>query len=140
MMMVGDERLRIGQVARAAAVNVQTLRYYERQGLLPAPRRTPAGYRVYAAGTVDTLRAIKRAQALGFTLRDIRELMTIRSRRRSASAVGDMVAGKIGEIDDKIRDLRRMRRALRDVVERCECGGDLSRCDVLAGLGTEATL
>lgn len=135
--MAGERRLRIGQVARAAAVNVQTLRYYERQGLLPAPRRTPAGYRVYAADTVDTLRAIKRAQALGFTLRDIRELITIRSRRRSASAVGDMVAGKIGEIDEKIRDLRRMRRSLREVVERCECGGDLSRCDVLAGLGED---
>jgi MerR family copper efflux transcriptional regulator len=137
-MMTAEDRLRIGQVARAAGVNVQTLRYYERQGLLPSPRRTFAGYRSYTAGTVDTVRAIKRAQALGFTLRDIRQLMAIRTRRRSANAVGDLVSGKIREIDEKIRDLRRMRRALRDVVERCQCGGDLPRCDVLAGLGNEA--
>lgn len=129
-----QDRMRIGRVARAAGVNVQTVRYYERMRLLPAPRRTAAGYRVYGADTVSTLLAIKRAQALGFTLRDIRELMTIRSGRRSAATVGTMVAGKIRQIDGKIRDLRRMRRSLRDVVERCECGGDLSRCDVLEGL------
>ena len=133
--MVREDRLRIGEVAHAAGVNVQTLRYYERQGLLPIPHRTPSGYRMYGAQTVDTLRAIKRAQALGFTLRDIRQLMAIRSRRRSVSAVREMVAGKVREIDAKIRDLRTMRRSLRDVAERCKCGGDLSRCNVLEGLG-----
>ena len=127
--------LRIGEVAHAAGVKVQTVRYYERQGLLPNPYRAPSGYRMYGAQTVDTLRAIKRSQALGFTLRDIRQLMAIRSRRRSVSAVREMVAGKVREIDAKIRDLRTMRRSLRDVAERCECGGDLSRCDVLEGLG-----
>ena len=77
MTTVREDRLRIGEVAHAAGVNVQTLRYYERQGLLPIPHRTPSGYRMYGAQTVDTLRAIKRSQALGFTLRDIRQLMAI---------------------------------------------------------------
>lgn len=133
--MAREDRLRIGEVAHAAGVNVQTVRYYERQGLLPVPHRAPSGYRLYGAQTVHTLRAIKRSQALGFTLRDIRQLMAIRSRRRSVSSVREMVVGKVREIDAKIRDLRTMRRSLRDVAERCECDGDFSRCDVLEGLG-----
>lgn len=131
--MASDRSLRIGEVARAAGVNVQTVRYYERRGLLPVPRRAPSGYRLYEEETVRRLRAIKRAQALGFTLRDIKELMSIHS-RRSAGEVRAMVVGKLHEIDAGIRDLRAMRRALLDVAERCACGGDLSSCDVLEGL------
>lgn len=131
--MASDRSLRIGEVARAAGVNVQTVRYYERRGLLPVPRRAPSGYRLYEEETVRRLRAIKRAQALGFTLRDIKELISIHS-RRSAGEVREMVVGKLHEIDAGIRDLRAMRRALLDVAERCACGGDLSRCDVLEGL------
>lgn len=133
--MAYEDRLRVGQVAHAAGVNVQTLHYYERRGLLRTPRRTPSGYRVYHEDTLETVRGIKRAQALGFTLGEIRQLMTIHSGRRSPGTVIEMVTGKVREIDAKIRDLRTMRRSLRDVAERCECGGDLSRCDVLEGLG-----
>ena len=128
------EPLRIGDVASAADVNVQTVRYYEREGLLPPPPRTRAGYRLYGAETVQTLRAIKRSQALGFTLHDIRQLMSIRSKNQPMEAVREMVSGKIREIDEKIRHLRVMRRSLLDVAERCSCGGDVSHCDVLAGL------
>lgn len=133
--MTREDRLRIGQVADAAGVNVQTLRYYERRGLLRSPRRTSSGYRVYEADTVDTLRAIKRAQSLGFTIAEIRQLMTLHSRRRSPGAVSELLAGKIREIDGKIHDLRLMRRSLQKGLETCQCGGDLSRCDALAGLG-----
>ena len=133
--MAHEDRLRVGQVAHAAGVNVQTLHYYERRGLLRAPRRTPSGYRVYHEDTVETVRGIKRAQALGFTLGEIRQLMTIHSGRRSPGTVIEMVTGKLREIDGKIRDLRLMRRSLQEGVERCKCGGDLSHCDVLAGLG-----
>lgn len=132
--MASDRNLRIGEVARAAGVNVQTVRYYERRGLLPVPRRAPSGYRLHDEATVRRLRAIRRAQALGFTLRDIKGLMSIHSRRSSAHEVREMVEGKIREIDASIRNLRTMRRALLDVAERCACGGDLSRCDVLEGL------
>ena len=135
MTITQETRLRVGQVANAAGVNVQTLHYYERRGLLRAPRRTPAGYRVYQQDTVDTVRGIKRTQALGFTLGEIRQLITIDSRRRSPSTTLDMVSGKLQEIDSKIRDLRLMRRSLQAAVEQCACGGDLSRCDVLSGLG-----
>lgn len=132
--MASDRNLRIGEVARAVGVNVQTVRYYERRGLLPVPRRAPSGYRLYDEQTVRRLRAIKRAQALGFTLRDIKGFMSIHSRRGAAREVREMVVGKIREIDVSIRDLRTMRRALLDVAERCACAGDLSRCDVLEGL------
>ena len=74
--MASDPPLRVGDVACAAGVHVQTLHYYERRGLLPRPGRTAAGYRIYGPETVRTVRAIKRAQTLGFTLTDIRELMT----------------------------------------------------------------
>ena len=135
--MAYEDRLRVGQVAHAAGVNVQTLHYYERRGLLRAPQRTPSGYRVYHEDTVDTVRGIKRAQALGFTLGEIRQLMTIQARSWSPGTVIEIVTGKLREIDGKIRDLRLMRRSLQEGVERCKCGGDLSRCDGWRGLGAE---
>ena len=76
--------LTIGQVANAADVNIQTIRYYERRGLLPTPRRTHAGYRQYAHDAVARLRFIKRAQDLGFSLREIQELLRLRVRHNGA--------------------------------------------------------
>ena len=70
--------MRIGEVARHADVNVQTLRFYERHGLLPAARRQPSGYRQYSADTVRLVRFIKRAKELGFSLRDVKELIELR--------------------------------------------------------------
>ena len=137
MTITREERLRIGQVADAAGVTVQTLRYYERRGLLRSPRRTSSGYRIYDADTVDTIGAIKRAQSLGFTIAEIRQLMSLHSRRRSPGAVVEMLAEKIREIDGKIRDLRLMRRSLQKGYETCKCGGDLSHCDALAELGVK---
>ncbi len=133
--MTHEEQLRVGQVARATGVNAQTLHYYERRGLLQAPHRTPTGYRVYGQDAVETVRGIKRAQALGFTLAEIREFMTIESGGPHPAGVINMITGKLREIEGKIRDLRHMRRSLQTAVEQCECGGDLSRCGVLSGLG-----
>ena len=128
--------MRIGEIATNSGVNVQTLRYYERRGLIGKPRRTESGYRDYPAKTVSTVRSIKRAQSLGFTLEEIRELMGIRAARRNEDVL-ILVQDKRAEIDAKLRDLRRMRRALDAVVEQCACGGDVSRCDVLAELARE---
>jgi redox-sensitive transcriptional activator SoxR len=122
--------VRVGEVADRAGVNVETLRYYERRGLLPAPHRAPSGHRVYDEETVRFLRAIKEAQAVGFTLAEIGE--HLRAARRSTSpseALRVRMAAKIDEIDGRIGALRRMRDELARVVgcactslDHCTCG------------------
>jgi MerR family transcriptional regulator, mercuric resistance operon regulatory protein len=127
--------LRIGAAAAAAGVNVQTMHYYERRGLIRRPPRTVSGYRQYPPEMVRSVRAIKRVQSLGFTLKEIQELTRIRTRGRSAHAVGEVARTKLASIEGKIEALARMRDRLREVLETCACGGDLRRCDVLEGLG-----
>jgi redox-sensitive transcriptional activator SoxR len=122
--------MRVGEVAERAGVNVETLRYYERRGLLPAPERAPSGHRRYDEETVRFLRAIKEAQAVGFTLAEIAEYMRVA--RRSASPSETLrvrMAAKIDEIDGRIAALRRMRDELARVVgcactslDHCTCG------------------
>src|SRR5881628_277189 len=103
--------LSTSQVARAAGVNIQTLRYYERRGLLVAPRRSDSGYRQYAEDAVGRLRFIKHAQELGFSLREIQELLGLRVRHGAAcDAVERKTRQKIEVVQQKIRDLQRMRR------------------------------
>jgi redox-sensitive transcriptional activator SoxR len=122
--------MRVGEVAERAGVNVETLRYYERRGLLPAPERTPSGHRRYDEETVRFLGAIKEAQAVGFTLAEIAEYL--RAARRSGApseALRVRMATKIDEIDGRIAALRRMRGELARVVgcactslDYCTCG------------------
>jgi redox-sensitive transcriptional activator SoxR len=122
--------VRVGEVAERAGVNVETLRYYERRGLLPVPDRTPSGHRRYDEETVRLLGAIKEAQAVGFTLAEIAEVM--RAARRSAAsseAVRVRMATKIDQIDARIAGLQRMREELARVVgcactslDHCTCG------------------
>ena len=122
----------IGAAAERAGVNVQTLRYYERRGLLPRPpRHASSGYRRYDADAIVDVIGIKRAQRLGFSLAEIRELLALRS-VRSPQRLRTLTTAKLREIDDKVRALRRMRAALQDVLETCACRGDVTRCRVLA--------
>src|SRR5260370_42192055 len=105
--------LTIGQVAEAADVNVQTIRYYERRGLFPTPRRTPTGYRQYAEEAVARLRFIKHAQDLGFSLQEIQELLGLRVRHGAArDTVERKTRQKIEVVQQKIRDFQRMKRTL----------------------------
>jgi len=128
--------MKVGEVAERAGVNVETLRYYERRGLLPAPDREPSGHRTYDDDTVRLVRAIKEAQAVGFTLAEIGEYL--RASRRSSSpseALRVRMASKIDEIDERMAGLRRMREELARVVgcacdslDHCTCGaGYLAR-------------
>src|SRR5205809_1432781 len=122
--------MKVGEVAERAGVNVETLRYYERRGLLPLPERVPSGHRRYDEETVRFLRAIKEAQSVGFTLAEIGEYL--RAARRSGSpseALRIRMAAKIDEIDGRIAGLRRMRDELARVVgcacdslDHCTCG------------------
>ena len=120
--------MRIGKVSREAGVNVQTLRYYERRGLLPKTGRLASGYREYEPATVARVRFIKNAQELGFTLNEIGELLALRSTRsESQREVRELATRKIGEMERRIRELKHMRDELAALVERCEealCGND----------------
>jgi len=129
--------LRSGEVARQADVNVETLRFYEREGILPEPPRCASGYREYPLDTVDLIRFVKRAQELGFSLREIRELLDLRNvPRRASKRVGRLVQDKVGEIDHKIRDLEAMRQALNDLLCACEGKGPAAECPIIESLNT----
>ena len=127
--------LRIGEVARRADVNVQTLRYYERRGLLPAPTRRPSGYREYSAETVRLVRFIKRAQELGFSLRDVGELIALRENpSRNRVAVRAVAVRKAADIASRIRRLTAMQKALEQLIEACECALDTRHCPIIEAL------
>ena len=129
--------LRSGQVAAAAGVNVETLRYYERRGLLAQPRRSPGGHRLYDADSVTTLRVIKAAQRLGFTLEEVAELLEVgRHRHRYPGArsgdAGLQARGraKLAEVEERITDLVTIRDNLRAALD---AGCD----DLIACAGTD---
>jgi len=124
--------LTIGQVATAADVNIQTIRYYERRGLFAAPKRTPAGYRQYAEEAVARLRFIKHAQDLGFSLREIQELLGLRVRHGAAcDAVERRTRQKIEVVQQKIRDFQRMKRTLERLAAACAVRRPTAECPIL---------
>jgi DNA-binding transcriptional MerR regulator len=121
--------MKIGGVARAAGVNVQTVRFYERCGLISLPPRLSSGYRDYPAKTVQRVVGIKRAQKLGFTLSEIRELMRLEEPGLHIEHVHTVAASKITEINEKIEALKRLRKSLRTLLKSAEQGAE--RCPVL---------
>lgn len=132
--------LTIGQVARQAGVGVETVRFYERRGLVDVPPRKVSGYRQYPPEVVDRLRFIRRAKELGFTLVEVRELLTLRENDNSGcqEAKGRAEA-KIAEIDSKIHMLQQMKKELAEVAQQCSGQGETSSCPILAVLNGEPT-
>jgi len=129
----------IGQIAAKAGVNIQTLRYYERRGLLPRVRRSASGYRKYEDGTIPLVRFIKRAQELGFSLREIGELIELReTRSRSQLKVRRLAEEKIGEIDRRINELTAIRTDLVGLVEKCKAVGAKQDCVIIAAMDDAA--
>lgn len=127
--------LTVGEVAQRAAVNLQTIRFYEREGLLPKPPRTASNYRVYSEDAIRRVRFIKRAQELGFSLKDIRELLALRARPGTRCAdVRLQATAKLQDIEEKIGTLRRMRRALTKLIGECSGKGPVSECPILEAL------
>ena len=130
------ESLTIGQLAQRAGVGVETIRFYEREGLISEPPRRPSGYRDYPLETVPRIVFIRRAKNLGFTLKEINELLELRVRpRRNCGQVKQSADAKIADIDGKIASLRRMRRALKDLTKACEERTPTTGCPILASLG-----
>ncbi len=127
--------LTIGQLARNAAVGVETVRFYERKGLLEEPDRRPSGYRQYDEAVVDRLRFIRRAKELGFTLNEIKELLSLRIDPATTCAdVRQRAETKIVDIEDKMRSLRRMKKALLKLTESCSGRGPVDDCPILEAL------
>jgi DNA-binding transcriptional MerR regulator len=113
--------LRTGEVAEQAGVNIQTLRYYERIGLLAEPGRSIGGHRLYPPDTVALLNVIKAAQRLGFTLDEVADLLDAGRRRHPTPDLRERAIGKIAEIDQKIADLTAIRTTLAEIVDaRCD--------------------
>ena len=126
--------MRIGAAAEQAGVNVQTLRYYERRGLLPRPPRRTSGYREFPDEAVRVVRFVKRAQDLGFTLDEIEELLRLRSdKRRDRARVRSVATTRVRDIDRKIAELQAMRQALSHLVHCCEEGSTLE-CPIIEAL------
>ena len=127
--------LTIGQVAAMAEVNIQTIRYYERRGLVATPRRTGSGYRQYAPDAVSRLRFIRHAQELGFSLQEIGELLSLRVRNSSAcETVAWKTRQKINLVQQRIADLQRMQRTLEGLASACTARRPTEDCPILAAL------
>ena len=137
--MNSQPSLTIGAVAKRAGVPIDTIRYYEREGLLPEPLRRASGYRSYGEGTVAQLRFIRRAKTLGFTLEEIRHLLALSvDRQRGVKAVKQRAQRRLAEIDARIAELQRVRAGLAELVEACPGPGAPEQCPILRALGDEA--
>jgi MerR family copper efflux transcriptional regulator len=131
--------LTIGAIAKRTGLGIQTVRFYEREGLLEEPPRSSSGYRTYDESAVRRLGFIRRAQELGFSLKEIRELISL---EQDLDADCDHVRGianaKLDTIEIKIADLLRMKSALEKVVQSCAGTGTIRDCGVIECLQTEA--
>ena len=128
---------KIGALAKATGVTVETLRFYEKQGLLPEPYRSESGYRLYPASALNQVEFILRAKAVGFSLKDIAGLLDLEVNREqeTCQTVKNFAEEKLAEIEAKIRELQQMRSALKQITDAC-CGGPLpaSHCTILSAL------
>jgi MerR family mercuric resistance operon transcriptional regulator len=138
MKTATPERLTIGRLARVGGVNLETIRYYEREGLLARPPRTHSGYRVFPTDATRRLRFIKRAQQLGFSLKEIRDLLALRVKPGTKrDQIRARAEAKIVDIDQKIETLAAMKRALSKLTTQCSGCGPIADCPILDSLDTE---
>ncbi len=125
----------IGQVAQRAEVGIETIRFYEREGVLEKPDRSASGYRLYGEDVIARLRFVGRAKELGFTLKEIRELLGLRVDPTTTCAdVKQRAEEKVSDIENKIRTLQRMKRALVKLTKECSGNGPTSECPILDAL------
>jgi len=128
--------LGIGELAKQAGVGIDTVRYYERNGLLAPHRRLPSGYRRYRDLEVARLRFIRRAQALGFTLAEIKSLLKL-SAQRNVAQVKRSAQAKLADVERRIHELQRVREGLAQLIAQCPGHGQAEDCPILRALGRE---
>src|SRR5216684_1638092 len=130
--------LAIGVLSKHTRCKVETIRYYEKAGLLPAPPRSPGGYRLYRNDHLKRLTFIRRARGLGFAIEEVRKLLTLSDqRRRPCAEVRVVAAAHLEDVKGKIADLRQMERVLKETVARCEAGS-ASHCPMIDALYTDS--
>lgn len=131
--------MKIGELAQRAGVGIDTVRYYEKQGLLPRAQRLESGYRTYDGQDLKRLRFVRRAKALGFTLNEIRELLDLSARRDDDMAAMKAAASeKIADVKARLAELERIREGLEALVASCPGHGALERCPILNALVVDA--
>jgi MerR family mercuric resistance operon transcriptional regulator len=130
--------LTIGRLAKQAGVNLETVRFYERRGLLPRPPRSTSGYRLFPPDAARRLRFIRRAQELGFSLTEIGELLSLRVSRRTTSAdIRTRAEAKIVDIEAKLKSLESMKKTLRKLSRVCDGCSPVAECPILESLDRE---
>ncbi|MFV0443462.1 MAG: heavy metal-responsive transcriptional regulator [Planctomycetaceae bacterium] len=133
--------LKIGEVARQADVGIDTIRYYERQGLLAEPERRPSGYRQYDESVVARLRFIRHTKELGFTLNEIKELLALWFNRQTrCEHVRGLAEKKIHNIEEKVRRLNKMKQSLKQIVRQCVDRNQVDQCPLWLGLDDSSRL
>jgi MerR family copper efflux transcriptional regulator len=131
-MTSGVESITIGQLAKAAGVGVETVRFYEREGLVAEPPRKRSGYRQYPVEAIARVRFIRRAKDLGFTLKEITELLELRiDPQKSCADVRALAKAKIADVETRIQDLTRLKNALETLSRACRGQGPTSECPIL---------
>jgi len=129
------DKISIGELAKQAKVNIETIRYYERRGLIAEPSRNKSGYRQYSREALRRTEFIKRCQALGFSLKEIQEILELRMTPESTCAdVKSRVTDKLIDIDGKIDELVRIRDALSRLLKKCTGKGPIGTCPILEEL------
>ena len=132
--------MKIGELAKRAEVPIDTVRYYEREGLIPPPIRRASGYRDYVDADVDRLRFMRRAKGLGFTLHEIRDLLSLTAMSGDdMAALNAQTQAKLRDVEERIHALTRIREALQSLVTACPGHGALNRCPILAALSEDRT-
>lgn len=131
----GITTYKIGDVARRAKVNKETVRYYEKRGLIPKPDRRRSGYRIFTQRHIDQIRFIKRSQELGFTLNEIKELLDLRmDDNTTCSEIREEAQEKYRDVADKIEDLQRIKETLVALIDSCAGEGPKGECPILEAL------
>jgi MerR family copper efflux transcriptional regulator len=126
--------LTIGRLAKNAGVGIDTIRFYERRGLLPSPARSAAGYRLYHGDTIARIRFIRRAKQLGFTLDEIQNLLRLQDQGGKKSAVRKLTETKLQQINEKIDDLQRIRTVLIELSGQCKGNGNVDSCPIIEAI------
>jgi len=136
-MKLQENALTIGKLARAVEVNVETIRFYQRKGLLPVPPRPQGGIRRYAAGDIARVKFIKSAQRLGFRLDEIGHLLRL-DEGMQCHAAAELAAHHLGEVRSRLEDMHRIEATLASLLEQCRQGSEKVACPLIAALHEDA--
>lgn len=132
---MGNKTITRGQLAKSTGIGIETVRFYEQKGLLEAPKRSSSGYRQYPTEAIDRVNFITRAKNLGFSLNEILELLSLKvSKKSKCRDIKQVAANKVDEIDSKISDLKKIKKALGKLIKICQENKPTSECPILDAL------